>query len=75
MSAIRGSYTLKDIERAAQGMHGLEQIIVPILLNINYEGMGKEDAEEFRLHLQIACDALDYFVELGGLLIGSNNIH
>lgn len=75
MDVTIGGYALEDIERAAQGMTGLEQIIVPILLEINHEGLGQEDAEEFRLHLQIARDALKFFAEIGGLFVGENDIH
>lgn len=75
MEVTVGGYALEDIERAVQGMTGLEQIIVPLLLEINHEGMGQEDVEEFKLHLQIARDALKFFAKLGGLFVGQNDIH
>lgn len=60
MSAMT-KYSLEEIEEAADTLGKLEEILVPILLEHNYEGMGEADAEEFRRHLWIASDALKYF--------------
>lgn len=59
--SVMEKYTLEEIEEVANALGELETILVPILLEHNYEGMGEADAEEFRRHLWIASDALKYF--------------
>lgn len=61
---LTGKYTLEEIEEVADALGELEKIIVPILLEHNYEGLGKQDAEELRRHLWVASDALKCFALL-----------
>lgn len=61
---LTGKYTIEEIEEVADALGELEKIIVPILLEHNYEGMGEQDAEELRRHLWVASDALKCFALL-----------
>lgn len=47
-----------EIDEAIEGMDGLRNRIAPILENINYEGMGKQDVEQLTRHLTLAKHAL-----------------
>lgn len=60
MSAMT-KYSLEEIEEVADALGELEKIIAPLLVEINYEGIGERDAEEFKKHLCIASDALKCF--------------
>lgn len=50
--------TSEEFDKTIAGLSGLVNIIVPFLLNKNFEGVGIEDAAEFSLTLQIAADAV-----------------
>ena len=59
--SVTGKYTLEEIEEGADTLGELEQIIAPVLLEIDYEGMGAQDVQELRRHLWVASDALKCF--------------
>ena len=54
-------HTLEEIEEVTNALWALEKIIVPFLVEHNYEGMGQQDAEKLRRHLWVASDALKCF--------------
>ncbi len=49
---------MSDTEKAIIGMQGLKEVLPPLLLKINYEGLGKEDALELSEHLDLAIQSL-----------------
>ena len=50
---------IEDIEMAITGLEGLRRIIAPLLLSVDYEGLGDEDVKELRKHLNMAANALE----------------
>lgn len=56
-----------EIDEAIEGLDGLRSIIVPFLRNVNKDGMGKQDAEQFVRHLTLAKHAL---IAMGNFLEG-----
>ncbi len=59
--SVMEKYTLEEIEEVADALGALEKIIVPFLVEHNYEDMGQQDAEKLRRHLWVASDALKCF--------------
>lgn len=52
-------FKTEDIEMAIIGLTGIALILEPILVKMNYEGLGKEDAKELKFHLRLAVKALE----------------
>ena len=48
----------EEIDEAIESMDGLQDIIVPILRQINKDGMGEEDIRQFVRHITLAKHAL-----------------
>ena len=48
----------EDIDNAIAGMDGLQQIIVPVLRRLNYEGMSEQDIRQFQRDITLAKHAL-----------------
>lgn len=56
MEAVK--FTPKEIDEAIEGLSGLQEIIVPLLRNANFEGMSEEDIRMFKKHITMAKHAL-----------------
>lgn len=48
----------EEIDEAIEGLDDLQDIIVPVLLKINGDNMGEQDAETFKRHIILAKHAL-----------------
>ena len=48
----------EEIDDAIDGLDGLQDIIVPLLLKTNHDSMGEQDAETFKRHITLAKHAL-----------------
>lgn len=48
----------EDIDQAIEGLDGLQAIIVPVLRQINHEGVGEQDIQDFLRHITLAKHAL-----------------
>lgn len=46
-------------EKAIEGLKGLKEIFVPVLIENNYEGLGKSDSKEFAETMDLAVEALE----------------
>lgn len=55
----------EEIDEAIEGLDGLRAIIAPVLREINCDGMGEQDVQQFVRHLTLAKHAL---VAMGDLL-------
>lgn len=47
-----------EIEKAIEGLKGLQKLLVPFFKKVNFEGQGESDAIEFKEHLRMAIEAL-----------------
>ena len=50
---------VETLEEAITGISCIKHLIGPILRKYNFEGLGKEDEIEFKLHLDLAVKALE----------------
>lgn len=50
--------SVPEFEQTIAGLSGLVPVIIPFLMEHNYENIGAEDAAECALTLQIAADAV-----------------
>jgi hypothetical protein len=48
----------EEIDDAIAGLDGLQNIIVPMLRNANYEGIAEQDILQFQRHIMLAKHAL-----------------
>jgi hypothetical protein len=51
-------FTPKEIDEAIEGLSGLQEVIVPMLIKANFEGMGEQDIQQFKKHITMAKHAL-----------------
>ena len=49
---------MPNIELAITGLLGVKEILEPLLLKLNYEGLGEDDVKELKEHLKLAIEAL-----------------
>lgn len=49
---------MSKIDNAILGLSMLGDVIKPILLKENYEGLGEDDVKELQMHLDMAVDGL-----------------
>lgn len=59
-------FTMEEIAEAIVGLDGLQAIIGPFLLNLNHDGMGREDADQCAKHLMMGKHALNMLLEVMG---------
>lgn len=57
----------EEIDEAIEGLDGLQGIIAPFLRNVNKDGMGEQDVQQFVRHLTLAKHAL---IAMGDFLEG-----
>lgn len=51
-------FTPNEIDEAIDGLDDLQEIIVPMLRKVNFEGMAEEDVKQFKRHIMLAKHAL-----------------